>query len=114
MANKRNLKKQVKYLCGDMASECILAIELAPNVNKEKMEDAIQQIAKLQFSTIGHATFSFDKSPRDFSSAKEYRHARKDYFKKAYSSIIKEFNTKVDDIIKMMNSALPADKKIEA
>lgn len=114
MANKRNLKKQVKYLCGDIASECILAIELAPNIDKEKMEDAIQQIAKLQFSTIGHISFSFDKSPRDFSSAKEYRRARKDYFKKAYSSIVNEFNTKIDDIVKMMNSALPSGKKTEA
>lgn len=114
MANKRNLKKQVKYLCGDMASECILAIELAPNLDKEKMEDAIGQIAKLQFSTIGHITFSFDKSPRDFTSRKEYRHARKEYFKKAYSSIIKEFNAKVDEILKTMNSAIPTPQKAEA
>lgn len=114
MANKRNLKKQVKYLCGDMASECILAIELAHDIDKEKMEDAIGQIAKLQFSTIEHITFSFDKSPRDFTSKKEYRQARNEYFKKAYCSIVKEFNTKVDEILKIMNSALPSNKKAEA
>lgn len=114
MANKRDLKKQVKYLCGDMASECILAIELAPNIDKEKIEDAIRQIARLQFATVGHITFSFDKSPRDFTSKKEYRHERNRYFRKAYSSIINEFNTKVDEILKMMNSALPTVKKAEA
>jgi len=113
MANKRNLKKQVKYICGDLASECVLAIELIPDINKEKMGDTIEAIAKLQFSTIEHITFVFDKSRREFASAKDYRQARKEYFKKAYGSMVKEFNAKVEEIVKSMNSALPNKKAQE-
>lgn len=114
MANKRNLKKQVQYICGDIASECVMAIEFAPNIDIEKMENALEEVAKLQFATLEHITFSFDKTARDYASNKEYRHARSEYFKKAYNSIIKEFNAKVEEIVKMMNGAMPSNKKAEA
>lgn len=108
MANKRDLKKSIKYICGDLASECVFAIELMPNIDKATMRKAIDEIAELQSSTIGHLTFSFDKTPRDFNDEKSYRKAREEYMKKAYASIEKEFNEKVEKIVKMMNSALPS------
>lgn len=107
MANKRNLKKQIKYICGDIASESVLAIQFMPNIDQEKMANVINDIAKLQFATLEHLTFSFDKSPRDFADAKAYKKARAEYFKKAYDSVRKEFNEKVEAIVKEMNAALP-------
>lgn len=114
MANKRDLKKSIKYICSDLASECVFAIELMPNIDKTKMGEVINEIAKLQFSTIEHLTFSFDKSPKDFSDAKAYKKAKAEYFKKAYESIEKEFNEKVEIIVKSMNSALPSKKEENA
>lgn len=114
MANKRNLKKSIKYICGDLASECVFAIELIPNIDKAKLEEVINEVAKLQFSTIEHLTFSFDKSPKDFSDAKAYKKAKAEYFKKAFGSIEKEFSEKVEAIVKSMNSALPSKKERKA
>lgn len=114
MANKRDLKKSIKYICGDLASECVLAIDLMPNIDKAKMGEVINEIAKLQFSTLEHLTFSFDKSPKDFSDTKAYKKAKSEYFKKAYGSIEKEFNEKVENIVKAMNSALPSKKEENA
>lgn len=37
MANKRDLKKQVKYICGDLATECMLAAEYVKGVVPAEM-----------------------------------------------------------------------------
>ena len=33
MANKRTLKKQIRYICGDCAAECAMACEIIPGVD---------------------------------------------------------------------------------
>ena len=33
MGNKRLLKKQIKYACGDLAAECIIAINFVDGID---------------------------------------------------------------------------------
>ncbi len=111
MANKRQLKKQIRYICGDLAGECILARQLMPNADKEKLNQAVVEIADLQEESLANATFAFDKSPRDFATLKEYNHAKYLYYRTAYEQLIKHFNDRVQDIVKLMNEAMPAAQK---
>lgn len=107
MANKRRLKKQIRYICGDVAAECITSIYLIPNVDKAKMRETVGDTAALQTHALLQSNVSFDKTPRDYPSLKEYNAARKAYFKKAYGALVAQFNKKLGEIVKEMNQALP-------
>lgn len=61
MANKRLLKKQIKYICGDIAGECIMSRYLIPGIDAEKMESIVLEVATLQAATLKRVTFDFDK-----------------------------------------------------
>jgi hypothetical protein len=50
MANKRDLKKEIKYVCGDLAAECLLAKNYVKGVDAKAMKEIITKIADLQIS----------------------------------------------------------------
>ncbi|MDE6489738.1 MAG: hypothetical protein K2L49_01095 [Muribaculaceae bacterium] len=106
MANKRNLKKQVRYICGDLAGECIMAREVFPSVNAEDANNIVIEIAGLQTSTINKMTFAFDKCVRDFENRQAYNKARSAYYSAAYKTLTEEFNASTKEIVKKMNSLL--------
>ena len=49
--------------------------------------------------------------PGDFSSRNEYKKARAAYFKKAFAAHREKFNTRIQEIVKEMNAALPQEAK---
>lgn len=111
MSNKRILKKQIKYACGDLAGECIYAIHFVEGIDVAKMQDVIFEIASLQTTTLKRATFSYDKISKEFVSRKEYLLARSKYNKVAYAKLRTNFKEKVLEIVKSMNSLLPQAQK---
>lgn len=111
MANKRSLKKQIRYICGDLAGECIFAREIIPNVDSAKANEIIVEIAALQTETLKKASFAFDKSARDFETRHEYRAARHAYFHSAYKTLTEGFNAKVEAILKNMNGLLSKEQR---
>ncbi len=111
MANKRDLKKEIKYVCGDLAAECLLAKNYVKGVDAKAMKEIITKIADLQISALNNVTFVFDKLPKDFESGAAYRKARAEYFKKAFSSLREKFYDKVNALVKEMNAALPQEVK---
>ena len=111
MASKRLLKKQVKYACGDLAAECILAIHFVDGINVEKMQDVVFQIASLQTLVLEKVSFSYDKVKSDFETAHEYSVAKTKYFKHAYSTLRADFDKRVQEIVKSMNALLPQAQK---
>lgn len=106
--NKRLLKKQVKYVCGDLAS-CVLFEDVlfGDAKNDPKVAEIVDKIAGLQVDTLKNATFSFDKVERDFESKAAYRVAREKYNKLAYTKLVEDFNDKVADILHEINSLRP-------
>ncbi len=111
MANKRVLKKQIRYACGDLAAECILAIHFADGIDAEKMQDVVFQIASLQTSALEKVSFSYDKVKSDFATEHEYSVAKTKYFKQAYNTLRADFDKKVQEIVKSMNALLPQAQK---
>ena len=111
MANIRNLKKEVRYVCGDLAAECLMARTFIKGVDRDRMEEIVGDIAVLQENALEHASFGFDKTPADFASRAEFRAARRSYYKKAYKSFREKFEGHVTDIVRDMNAALPQDVK---
>ncbi|ANU63655.1 hypothetical protein [Muribaculum intestinale] len=111
MANKRNLKKAVKAVCGNIAGECIIARNLIPGIDADKMNKTVIDIADLQYQTIANVSFSFDKGKKAFENAHDYKVARDKYFRKAYTKLTSDFNKGIEEIVAQMNEALPAAQK---
>ena len=111
MANKRELKKEIRYVCGDLAAECLLTKNFVKGVDANEMRDIVVKIADLQVSALESVSFSFDRLPHDFESGHDYRKARREYFKTAYKSLRDKFYNKVNAIVKEMNAALPQEVK---
>lgn len=103
MQSKRDFKKQVRYICGDLVGECLLIGEICPDDKVAEVEQLIVDLAVLQESTIAKADFSFDKARRDFDSTAAYNKARHAYYHEAYATLHKQFNASVADCVHRMN-----------
>ena len=61
MANKRDLKKKVKLICEDLATECMFAADYVKGVDANEMYGIVGKIATLQENALNRISFSFDK-----------------------------------------------------
>ncbi len=111
MANKRDLKKQIKYVCGEIALECIMTREFVEGADAKTLNDLVLRTAELQSNSLKNATFAFDKTPGDFESKAVYNHAANQYFKKAYTHFYDQFNAQVQEIVNALNKAIPAAQR---
>lgn len=110
MANKRNLKQMIRFVCGDIAGECIYAKACIDSINDEKMDEIICKIALLQVKTTDKVSVCFDKNVKSFNGdMKAYNKARRDYFKACYTELKKEFHSALEEIVKEMNALLPQE-----
>ena len=108
MSNKRYLKKRILQVCGDIATEAILAaVIFAKEVDRDKINEVINDVAALQEATLVKSNFSFDKSPRDFEDKGAYRKARRKYFAEAYNRLNKDFVDQAVEIVKKLNEIVP-------
>lgn len=91
MSSKRKTKKQIRYVCGDLAAECILAKTFIPGVDSQEMANIVIEIAQLQESELKKASIASNKQ--------------------AFHAINSEFNRNVSEIVKKMNTVLPQAQK---
>lgn len=112
MANKREFKKRVRTICGELASDAMIAATLFPKeVNREKVNILINEIAALQEDTIALTSFSFDKAPRDYESLAVYHSERRKYFATAYKKLNKDFIDRALEIVKQLNDVVPENAR---
>lgn len=104
---KRDLKKSIRYTCGEIASEAAFTGAVMNGGDLDLMAQVIIDAARLQAKSLEKVSVSFDRLPKDFADKAEYRKARHAYYKKAYAALVEEFNKQLAEIVKKMNSALP-------
>jgi hypothetical protein len=110
MANKRQLKKQIRYICGDIAADVLIAGRL-DEINAENVAKFIRAVANLQVESLANATFAFDKTRKDFENRAEYNKARTAYYRKGYDKLRANIFATVNEIVKEINAVLPAEVK---
>ncbi|MBR6489247.1 MAG: hypothetical protein IKT03_01795 [Muribaculaceae bacterium] len=103
MANKRQLKKAICYACGEMAGECFFAQDTFDHTNPEDWEKIVLDIATLQIQAVKRVSVDFDKTPRDFANGKEYKKARRAYFKAVEKGLGNYMKEESEKIVKEMN-----------
>ena len=112
MKSKRDLKKQIKYICGDLIGECMLIGEIVTEDKQDDVAQLIIDIAVLQESTLRNVTFAFDKSVRDFASVHEYHKARSAYYRAAYGALHEKFNASLNEYVHRMNDLAGLSQKV--
>lgn len=109
MANKRELKKKIQYVCGDLAADILLASYISEEVDREQADKLLAEIAGIQDEAIARASFWFDKTPKDFENTAAYHKARTAYNKAAFAALRKDFSDKINAVVKEMNALVPSD-----
>lgn len=109
--DRKTLKKNIRYICGDIAQECIFATHYMPGIDYAQFNEIVLDTARLQSSALRRVSVSFDKTPRDFESRNLYNKARREYYAKAYASLDNDFKKQLQSIVDRMNKALTAKKQ---
>lgn len=107
MTNKRQIKKYVKYICGELAAELLIARTLYEGFDSEEVRKIVGRIAELQETAVANASFAFDKSHKDFENAAAYNKARAAYNKAAFGKLLDDFDKGVAEVLHSMNAIMP-------
>lgn len=111
MSNKRNLKKNIKNACGNIAGECIYASFRLEDLDENSVESVVSKAVLLQITTVDKVSTKFDKTRKDFADEQSYRKARRAYFKEYYAVLYKEFADGINSLVKEMNDMLTPEQK---
>lgn len=106
MANKRQLKKAIRYACGEMAGECYYGQYAFEGTNPDDWERIIIDIALLQAEAVNRVSVDFDKIPKDFANGKEYNKARRTYFKAVEKGLASYMKEESEKIVGQMNALI--------
>ena len=82
MASRRNLKKDINYIIGDIFTECLIYKELVPGTDKEAADALIVDLLRIDNhlnASISHA---------EPGNAKEY-----------YRTLVKDFQNQIKEVI---------------
>lgn len=104
MANKRELKKKIRQICGNAAVEVLLSLpsEISHNI--------VLELAKLQTLSLSNVSFVFDHSAKDFENHKEYNKAKSKYNRAAYHRLKADFNKSLKEIVSQINTDLTREQ----
>jgi len=107
MTNKRQLKKYIKAVCGQAATDLLIFRWVAEGFKDEDIDKIIVNIAALQQSTLRHVSVAFEHKASDFDNPSMYRKSLKDYRKATVKKLMSDFEAGLSDIAKQMNDATP-------
>ncbi len=107
MANKRNIKKAIKLACGTIACQCINAEDLFGG-DESKWSEIIVDALLLQENSLARvASLRFTDKPGEYANGREYRKARRAYFKAAIKSLSDFMSAEAAKIADKMNELMP-------
>lgn len=111
MSNLRQVKKNIRNLCGDIASECVIASSFYPSVDDAKLADVVYGAAALQTKSIRKLSVCFDKTPRDFENKAAYNKARRKYYREAIAALDSLFFKEAEGLVAQLNDSVKGGAK---
>jgi hypothetical protein len=82
MASRRELKRDISYVIGDIFTECLIYKELVPGTDKEEAEKLIVDLLRIDNEFITRISHT------EPGKAKEY-----------YRALIKDFQSQISDVL---------------
>lgn len=83
MANKRDLKRGINYICSELFAECVATSMYGDNVDKENVDTLLKSLLRMHSDYIMRVSH-----PEPGMKAKKY-----------YQFLISSFNNEVNDIV---------------
>ncbi|MDE6578471.1 MAG: hypothetical protein K2J82_05870 [Muribaculaceae bacterium] len=111
MSNKRVFKKYADAIGASVCESMMSTYYNTEEVNKETIEKAIAKVLGATGAAKSNANVTFDKGVKAFGSLEEYSKAKKDFYKKLFVKISDDFNSELDEALKLFNSAIPEEVK---
>ena len=103
MASKRQLKKAILRSCGTIAGEAITT-QLMLGTSLEEWNDVVINTALLQVAAIKKVGPKFESKPKSFNNGKEYKKARRAFYKENEKQLRDFMNEEVKKIAEQMNA----------
>ncbi len=88
MANKRNLKKSINYLCGELLAECMTRELLAKKELHERLEEVAVEILDMQCDMLSRVC-----CPEPGMKQKDY-----------YKALTRDLGKRAQDILDKLNA----------
>lgn len=107
MANNRQLRKAISRACGQIAGECLMAQAALNFENAEKWDEAVIDAALLQVAGLKRVNAKFDQRPKSFENGKEYKKARRAFYKNNERELAAFMKEEIGKIVGKMNALLP-------
>lgn len=85
MASRRNLKKNINYIAGELFAECLVNSLYVPGTDKQKADELMAEILKMQDEFVSRISHTEPGNVKGF-----------------YKKLLSDFNAKVDEIIDAM------------
>lgn len=111
MANKREFKKYVDALGSVVIDEMISSYYNVKGADKDKIAQSMEKVLGAVGKAKSNCNIYFDRGAKSFGDVKEYTKAKENFFKALFNKIQTEFNEEVNQALKLLNDALPADEK---
>lgn len=111
MTNKRQVKKYIRNVCGDLAAELLIARTVYAGFDDKEVTAIINEIAELQVNALAAVSYSYDKVAKDYELRSQYKRERRKYNHEAMKSLLANFTEKEREIVKKMNAAMPQSVK---
>lgn len=86
MASRKNLKKSVNYIAGELFTECLVISKFVPGADKQKADELMGEILNMQDEFISRISHTEPGNVKGF-----------------YKKIHSDFNAKVNEIIDAMS-----------
>ena len=107
--NKREYKKAVTALGTSMCVEIFGIGAVNKNADADKIQKAMNIVWNAMLKAKKGSNLFFGKSERDFENRQAYRKALSAYNKALYSRLDAELETSLDEAVKLVNEAIPAN-----
>ena len=107
MATNRQLRKAICRACGQIAGESLVAQAAMDFKDAERWDEVVINAALLQVSALKKVAPAFDKKPKDFANGKDYKKARRSFYKAQEKELAAYMKEEVSKIVDQMNALLP-------
>lgn len=111
MANKREFKKQTHALTAAVVNDMMMTSFISDKVDKEAVDNAIIKLLAASEAAIVKVNVKFDKTLKAFDSEKEYKKAKRSFYKALYDKAGDEFVEKLKESMADFNSCFPSEVK---
>lgn len=109
--NKQDFKKCIETAGASICNEMMAVYYNVSDVDRDKIASAVAKVLRATAIAKSNANIYFERGSKGFSDMKEYKKAKREFFKKLFAKNTEDFNTSISAALKEFNEAVPQSVK---